>query len=88
MTDTCPSCGKELPPPAETGRPRVYCGEPCKRMAGYELTRLNRHLEKLETRLSNSRIFNKQWGTPGNDIPLIEAELSLARNRLLELLAE
>lgn len=89
MTDnTCATCGNSLPPPADTGRPRRYCGEGCKRAAGYEITRINRLLEKLETRLSNSRIFVEQYGTPGRDIPAIENEIALVRSRLLLLLAE
>ena len=88
MTDTCPSCGNGLPPPATTGRPRTYCGEPCKRMAAYEITRINRRLEKLEDNLSSQRVFCEQWGSPKSVITIIENEISLTRNRLLELLAE
>ena len=88
MASTCATCRNELPPPAETGRPRTYCGESCKRAAGYEITRINRLLEKLETRLSNSRISTSQYGLSAKDIPVIETELNLQRKRLLALLAE
>ena len=49
---TCATCGGTLPASADTGRPRTYCGEPCKRAAGYEITRINRRLEKLENNLN------------------------------------
>ena len=88
MTDnTCPSCGNGLPPPAKTGRPAVYCSEPCKRLAAYEIVRVNRRLEKLEGRLSDQRIFCEQWGTPKSAVTIIENELNLTRKRLLELLS-
>ena len=29
----CPVCGNPLPPPAATGRPRVWCSRTCRRMA-------------------------------------------------------
>ena len=86
--NTCAFCGDELPPPAETGRPRTFCGETCKRAAAYEITRINRRLEKLEDNLSSQRVFCEQWGSPKSVITIIENELTLTRKRLLELLAE
>ena len=86
--NTCAFCGDNLPPPAETGRPRVYCNELCKRAGAYEIVRVNRRLEKLECNLSSQRIFCEQWGTPTAPITAIETEIALTRTRLLELLAE
>ena len=88
MPDTCIFCGDNLPPPADTGRPRVYCGETCKRAGAYEIVRVNRRLEKLEGSLSDQRVFCEQWGTPKTAIAIIERELNLTRKRLLELLTE
>jgi len=34
--------------PPETGRPPTYCSKVCRRSAELEITRLGRHLEKLE----------------------------------------
>jgi hypothetical protein len=36
--DTCRKCGRELEHP-ETGRPKNYCGEGCRRAREYELRR-------------------------------------------------
>jgi hypothetical protein len=30
---TCPACGGPLPPPAPTGRPRLWCSRECRRVA-------------------------------------------------------
>lgn len=86
--NSCVFCGSKLPAPADTGRPRVYCNELCKRSGAYEITRVNRRLEKLENDLSSQRIFCKMWGTPKAPIGIIENELSLTRKRLLELLTD
>lgn len=45
---TCPICGTALPAPKPTGRPATYCGPRCKRMAEFELRRLQSRLERLE----------------------------------------
>lgn len=29
---TCPVCGNDLPPQKTTGRPRVFCGDACRRL--------------------------------------------------------
>lgn len=86
--NSCIFCGDKLPPPADTGRPRRYCDESCKRGAGYEIVRVNRRLEKLESNLSDQRIFCEQWGTPKSVITILENELNLTRKRLLELLTD
>jgi hypothetical protein len=33
MPATCPACGGPLPPPAPTGRPRLWCSRRCRRVA-------------------------------------------------------
>ena len=45
--ETCRKCGNALEQPA-TGRPKIYCGTACRRSAELEITRLGRHLERLE----------------------------------------
>ena len=94
----CAHCGANLPAPAKTGRPRTFCGEPCKRAAGYEVTRINRRLEKLEQELSDERIttthsdlnqYSDMYGRlPAQRIDAYEQEINRARKRLLVLLAE
>jgi sugar-specific transcriptional regulator TrmB len=44
----CAKCGRELEELADTGRPKRYCGTPCRRAAEYELRRIQRQLEALE----------------------------------------
>ena len=48
MAKTCVKCGNPLEIP-KTGRPPTFCSVACRRAAGYELTRINRHIERLET---------------------------------------
>jgi hypothetical protein len=49
MENTCVKCGNPLEKP-KTGRPPSYCSSACRRSAEYELRRLQKHIEKLETR--------------------------------------
>ena len=44
----CKKCGNAMEPP-ETGRPPTFCSVACRRAAEYERTRINRHLERLES---------------------------------------
>ena len=46
--ESCRKCGNPLQQPA-TGRKPTYCGKACRRSAELEITRLGRHLEKLES---------------------------------------
>ena len=50
----CVKCRAPLKRP-KTGRPPVYCGAPCRTAAAYEVKRLQRRLEALETRLAVQR---------------------------------
>jgi hypothetical protein len=95
----CSNCGVKLPRPAPTGgRPRTFCGEPCKRAAGYEITRINRRLEKLEQQLADERItqthsdlncYSDQYGRmPAQRVDALEQEIKLTRDRLLGLLED
>ena len=94
----CAHCGNKLPAPASTGRPRTFCGEACKRAAAYEITRLNRLLERLEGQLADERVttthsdcaqYSDVYGRlPAQRIDAIEAEINRTRGRLLALLAD
>jgi hypothetical protein len=90
----CAHCHIELPS-TETGRPPKFCGEPCKRAAGYEITRVNRLLEKLEGQLSDERISRTHsvgelsdiYGrSPAQRIDALESEIKLQCGKMLELL--
>jgi len=52
----CPRCGAELPEPAATGRPRVYCSPLCRRDAEYRLRRVQGHLARAERNLTSARL--------------------------------
>ena len=47
---TCRKCGTALKRP-KTGRPPVWCSTACRRSAEYEIKRVNRRLEALESQL-------------------------------------
>lgn len=48
---TCLKCRAPLPVRSGTGRPAVYCGETCRRLAEYEIRRLDRRLGRYEDEL-------------------------------------
>ena len=56
----CVKCGIGIQDPV-TGRPRVYCGEPCKRAASYEITRLSRLIFRLESWALDVRLQRERW---------------------------
>lgn len=47
----CLKCGATLAPAEGPGRPSTYCGEACRRLAEFELRRLDRRLAKYEAEL-------------------------------------
>jgi hypothetical protein len=67
------------------GRPRLYCSTRCRRVAEYELRRLQRHLERTETEIS--RLERVAAGVEIGESPTYAAELGRAhrsqRSRLL-----
>jgi hypothetical protein len=81
MADACLMCHGPLERP-ETGRPPSYCSTSCRRAAEYELRRLQRRLERLETEASYHRVR-------GNQIMVkrLETEVMRATTRLRQLLA-
>ena len=52
----CASCGAELEPHTGSGRPFVYCGEPCRRIAEYQIRALVRRLDKSEIELRSLKV--------------------------------
>lgn len=80
-TRSCLKCGGPLPAPAGTGRPRRFCSTGCRRGAEYELRRLQRHLERLEERLGNERLWRNgtAWKQRVRDL---EAAIAAAEGRL------
>lgn len=52
---TCVKCGKPLPERSGPGRPQVFCGKACRRVAEYELRRLQKALQGVEESLRHHR---------------------------------
>ena len=50
---TCATCQASLTQPA-TGRPRVFCSVPCRRVAESEVRRIERRLEQLDDYLTTA----------------------------------
>ena len=51
----CLKCSSPLEPRAGAGRPAIYCGEPCRRLAEYEIRRLDRRIAGYEQELRGLR---------------------------------
>ena len=49
---SCPKCGAPVQKRLGRGRPALYCGPVCRSSAAYEVRRLQRRLQGLESRLS------------------------------------
>jgi hypothetical protein len=83
----CLKCRRPLPErQGTTGRPPAYCSVSCRRAAEFEIGRVNRLIENLEETLSRLRCDRVSAFL--HDIPALETELTLQRQRLLELLDE
>lgn len=89
----CKKCGNAMEPP-ETGRPPTYCSKACRRAAEYELTRLNRHIERLESERIRLNVTDrsgiKDCLGRSNVVALADTQRNIAEleTRLLLLLGE
>lgn len=90
----CIKCSAPLDQPP-TGRPRVYCSVACRSSAAYEVRRLRRQLEALETRASHLRVdlhlgrdVRYVDGRPRELLPAITQEIDRAERRLRDLLTD
>ena len=90
----CPKCDKAIERRPGRGRPAIYCGDVCRSAAAYEVRRLTRRLQGLETRLSTLHQTDDDWirdyqgRTPAQQRKAVEAEIAEAEARLALLLAE
>ena len=89
----CVKCGNVLPPPSAVGRPAKYCSTACRRLAEYEVSRLQSRLSRLEDELLRERHNNsglKDWN--GCDVAArmvdLRADIAEAEARLRELILE
>jgi len=89
----CKKCGTAMEPP-ETGRPPTFCSVPCRRAAEYEITRINRHLERLESERIRLNVTDrsgiKDCLGRSNVVALADTQRNIAEleTRLLLLLGE
>ena len=81
MSWVCLICGAALAP-STSGPDPTYCGMACRRASEYERRRVQRRLERLELMASNMRL----WDSPQGQRERVEAEITRATGRLLELL--
>ncbi len=91
MTD-CAICNKPIQSTAKTGRPKIYCGEPCRRMAEREILRLEKRVSELEEDLMRYRCLKPDTrlcdGLVHEVIARIEIELKNQNDRFRLLLTE
>ena len=57
----CPSCHTPIDVDSAPGRPKVYCGEPCRRMAEFAIRGLVRRLDKYEVELRETKAENTDF---------------------------
>ena len=62
---TCPSCGTPFGPRPGPGRPGVYCGESCRRLAEFELRLIARRLDKS---ICSLRALQAEGASPPFDL--------------------
>lgn len=90
----CVKCGETLPERTGPGYPRSYCSQACKRAAEFEVRRINRHLERLESSRSDARTTAEHHPdmttigmvTVTQRVEAISAEIARTETRLHELL--
>lgn len=60
----CPECGSQVPRLEGPGRPPRYCSPVCVRAAEYEVRRINAHLKRAESKLTDARcrLATDSWG--------------------------
>ena len=92
-TSSCVKCGAALPPGKAAGRPRRYCSTACRRLAEYEVSRLQGRLSRLEDeflREKHNRSGLKDFS--GRDAAArmvdLRADIAEAEARLRELILE
>ena len=90
-TSGCVKCGNALPPENAVGRPQRYCSPACRRLAEYEVSRLQSRLSRLEDvllREKHDRRGLKDWNGRDHKQRLVDlqADIAAAEARLLELI--
>lgn len=86
----CPSCGAEVEPSTGVGRPRVYCGETCRRVAEFRIRALSKRLDKNEVELRELQGGGGFWSDDERRkrVRLLKAWLAEDRAELAKLLGQ
>jgi hypothetical protein len=88
MPNLCPKCGRQRPDRLPgAGRPSEYCSKTCRRASGYEIARILKLIENLETSLSRGRTSAMAMLFE-SEIKREYAELALQREKLHRVLAD
>ena len=96
---TCSMCGVAVEQRPGRGRPRLYCGPLCRYQGGYELRRIGRRLQALETRVSWLRhtpvaaylnAYQRRHAEKRRaaEVAAVEREIAQAESRLRGLISE
>lgn len=98
---TCVKCGAPIERRAGPGRPPIYCGAACRASAAYEIRRIQRRLESLETFIGVLRRseMNTGWVVDASvvkrrekerdrKVEAMQGEIAEAEERLRLLLSE
>jgi hypothetical protein len=73
MTELCPYCGREIPPPGvRGGRPRRWCSAGCQRAGEAQMRRINLVLKRLELDKAWQQRHSRHTAT----IELIDAQIA------------
>jgi hypothetical protein len=73
MTELCPYCGREIPPPgAQGGRPRRWCSAGCQRSGEAKMRRINLVLKRLEL----DKVWQERNGRHAATIERIDAQIA------------
>jgi hypothetical protein len=73
MTELCPYCGREIPPPGvRGGRPRRWCSAGCQRAGEAQMCRINLVLKRLELDKAWQQRHSRHTAT----IELIDAQIA------------
>lgn len=85
MDRTCIMCGFSFIAVHKRGRPQLYCTVECRRLAEYEIGRLNRRLEQLESRRSEIAANGHKWEQ--KMLVSLDVQIDEATARLRDLLS-
>ncbi len=84
MVEKCRLCWCTIPNRRHLGRPKIWCSVKCRRLAEYEIRRINRRLEELETQLAGARAYSRSWER--SRINWLEKQIGEGTHRLGELI--